>query len=183
MRKEITTNAWSSSNTGPFLLGFFRQFTRAVYTEMVPSAVCLPFATCNTLQFPAFSGARASEEPWSVNFINPVLNPPLITGWKSQMIVQLWDYSTLGLCSWGFWKYFVGMRNPLVIATAWPSSSGLQHSTGAPENTPATDLWTGFTWLLFAFPICIVACARGMHLFYFPSLEIYDSPTKRLVSL
>lgn len=126
MRKEITTDAGSSGNAGPFLLGSL-QFTRNAYPEMVPSAACLPLTTCHTLQFPAFSGARASEETWSVNVINPMLHPPLITGWKSQRIAPLWDYNTLCLCSWVFWKYFVGMKNPLVIATAWLSSSGLQH--------------------------------------------------------
>lgn len=54
---------------------------------------------------------------------------------------------------------------------------------GEHEDTPAVDMLTGFTWLLFSFRVCIVSSARGMHLFYSPSLEIYDSPTKEPLSL
>lgn len=74
------------------------------------------------------------------------------------------------LCSWVLRKYFVGMKNRLAIALAEPSSGGLQHSTGARENAPATGMWTGVTWLLFAFHVlyCFLCQRYALTLFSQP---------------
>lgn len=130
-----------------------------------PSATCLPPATYNTLHLPQ---RPCKWESWSFSCINSVLGPPLNAVCKSQMMVQSCYYSTLCPCSWVFWTYFVGMKNPLVITTAWLSSSGLFHVTGVHEDSPAAGCVDGFYLAAVCSPcLCCFLC-QGYALILFP---------------